>query len=408
MKLWALVASVAIVASACAGGNDNEPGASLNWSRVPAGGTVLSGAGSQRMLSVTAGGPGLVAVGREETGADIDGAVWTSVDGLTWLRVPDEQGVFGGTGDQLMESVAAGGPGLVAVGRENLGDGFDASVWTSVDGLTWLRVPDKAGVLGGTGDQLVESVVAGGPGLVAVGMEESATGFDALVWTSVDGLTWLRVPDDEPAFGGNGDQTMNSVTVGGPGLVAVGWEESATGFDALVWSSVDGLTWSRVPEGGAVFGGAGDQLMESVAAGGPGLVAVGWDGSGGELRSPAVGLDGAVWTSVDGLTWSRVSDDEAVLGGEGFQQMLGVTVGGPGLVAVGRDESGTTDFDAAVWSSVDGITWSRIPHDEAVLGGVGFQHMRSVTLGGPGLVAVGLELGGAGADAAVWVTTTED
>jgi hypothetical protein len=408
MKLWALVALVAIVASACAGGNDNEPGASLNWSRVPAGGTVLSGAGNQRMLSVTAGGPGLVAVGREETGADVDGAVWTSVDGLTWLRVPDEAGVLGGTGDQLMESVVAGGPGLVAVGRENLGDGFDGAVWTSVDGLAWLRVADEAGVLGGTGGQLMESVVAGGPGLVAVGLEESATGFDALVWTSVDGLTWLRVPDDLAAFGGNADQTMNSVTVGGPGLVAVGWEESAIGFDGAVWTSVDGFTWSRVPDEGAVFGGAGDQLMESVAAGGPGLVAVGWDGSGGELRSPTVGLDAAVWTSVDGLTWSRVPDDEAVLGGEGFQQLLSVTVGGPGVVAVGRDESGTTDFDAAVWSSVDGLTWSRVPHDEAVLGGVGFQHMRSVTVGGPGLVAVGLELGRAGADAAVWVTTTED
>ena len=201
---------------------------------------------------------------------------------------------------------------------------------------------------------------------------------------------------------------MLSVTAGGPGLVAVGREDKGADVDGAVWTSVDGLTWLRVTDEQGVFGGTGDQLMESVAAGGPGLVAVGWDGSGGELRSPTVGLDAAVWTSVDGLTWVRVPDAETVLGGEGFQQMLSVTVGGPGLVAVGRDESGTTDFDAAVWSSVDGTKWSRIPHDEAVLGGVGFQHMRSVTLGGPGLVAVGLELGSAGDDAAVWVTTTKD
>ncbi len=36
--------------------------------------------------------------------------------------------------------------------------------------------------------------------------------------------------------------------------------------------------------------------------------------------------------------------------------MNGVTVGGPGLVAVGND-----GFDAAVWISSDGVTWSRVP-----------------------------------------------
>ena len=42
--------------------------------------------------------------------------------------------------------------------------------------------------------------------------------------------------------------------------------------------------------------------------------------------------------------------------------MSSVTVGGPGLVAV-RSDVGR----AAVWISIDGITWSRVPHDEAFL-----------------------------------------
>ena len=74
---------------------------------------------------------------------------------------------------------------------------------------------------------------------------------------------------------------MSSVTVGGPGLVAVGQEgvnsQGYTGAgSAMVWTSVDGMSWSRVPHDEAVFGGEGAQFMHSVSAGGPGLVAVGF------------------------------------------------------------------------------------------------------------------------------------
>ena len=63
-------------------------------------------------------------------------------------------------------------------------------------------------------------------------------------------------------------------------------------------------------------------------------------------------------------TWMRVGHDEAVFGGPGNQSMYSVTAGGPGLVAVGSDESdswapGVTD--GAVWVSADGVIWSRIP-----------------------------------------------
>ena len=62
--------------------------------------------------------------------------------------------------------------------------------------------------------------------------------------------------------------------------------------------------------------------------------------------------------------------------GAGF---LGVVAADPGFVAVG--ESGG---NAAVWTSVDGLTWSPVPHDEAVFGGEGTWAMGYVTRGGPG------------------------
>jgi hypothetical protein len=337
--------------------------AGLAWARIshdaavfgpPAGETTAS------MAWVTVGGPGLAAVGYEGDSETMRAAVWTSADGLAWTRVPYDEAVFGSaaaTGTTTMSSVVAGGPGLVAVGAEWGGEDQDGAVWTSADGLTWSRVQPDEAVFGGYDNQVIESVAAGGPGLVAVGWDHACGESDAAVWVSADGLAWTRVSD--AALGGAGDQVMWGVAAGGPGLVAVGGE-FLTDNSAAVWTSVDGLTWSRVPPDEAVFGGPDSQSMESVAAGGPGLVAVGYDYSGGDA-------DGAVWTSADGLAWARVPHDEAVFGGDGAQSISGVVAGGPGLVAVGGNFLGE-DGAPLVWWSSDGAAWNLLPADEAMVG----------------------------------------
>jgi hypothetical protein len=232
------------------------------------------------------------------------------------------------------------------------------------------------------------SVTAGGPGLVAVGINWSDPGGGA-VWTSVDGITWSRVPHDEAVFGNSG---MLSVTVGGPGLVAVGQDFSTPDGNAGVWTSVDGTTWSRVPNDGSVFGGAGFQRMMSVTAGGPGLVAVGLEDLNLGVNGFSKDRHAAVWTSVDGITWSRVPHDEVVFGGLS-DTMTSVTATAAGLVAVGDNDSGS-----ASWTSVDGTTWSRVPFDETAVAS-----MEGVAVGGPGLVAVGSTNNPDGGDAMVWI-----
>ena len=361
---------------------------SLAWSRVPDD-AVFTGEDGILMASVAGGGPGLVAVGTEASESGLNAAVWTSTDGINWSRVPHDEAIFGGDGDQSMTSVTSGGPGLVAVGTDSFESDLDGAVWTSPDGITWSRVPHDEAVFGDDGDQSMTSVTAGGPGLVAVGTDGPVKNSDVAVWTSTDGISWSRVPHDEAVFGGGGNQSMTSVTSGGPGLVAVGTDASHDDGDPAVWTSPDGVTWSRVPNE-AVFGGedrelmgADRQVMESVTVGGPGLVAVGFEGSFSNS-------DAAVWTSPDGVTWSRVPHDDAVFGGRFSQTMVSVTAGGPGLVAVGWDGP-SSEFKlrhAAVWTSPDGVTWSRVPDDE-VLGADGDQSMSAVTPGGPGLVAVG-------------------
>jgi hypothetical protein len=229
----------------------------------------------------------------------------------------------------------------------------------------------------------MSAVTVGGPGLVAVGERGGdsdqvvqsgawiANREVGAVWTSVDGLTWSRVPHDPSVFGEwEADQgpvsapmhglsaRMADVTTGGPGLVIVGdvyrggW---GTGRGAA-WTSSDGRTWSLATETIEAV------AVNGVTAGGPGLVAV---GMASETPTPSPANEtwmAAVWTSTDGATWSRVPPQPEVLGGPDMQGMGTVATGGPGLVAVGGSSQGLT-----AWTSTDGTTWSLM--DTATLRG---------------------------------------
>ncbi len=389
------------IASTVATTGAPNPDVGLVWARTPCDEAVFGGVNTT-ITSMTVGGPGLVAVGAMEAGEAnaTSPAVWVSADGSSWTRVDDEAfSVEGGGGyGALVISVTRGGPGLVAVGTVPSDGGTDGAVWVSADGYTWTRVEDEA-VFGGAGSQWVLSVTAGGPGLVAVGYEEGVgTGADPVVWVSADAYSWTRL--DEPVSDSPDSQQLHSVTAGGPGLVAVGDHLSdSRGWDAAVWLSPDGYTWTRIEDQVAFSGPQQDEGL-AVVAGGPGLVAVGW----------ATGDDGAtdaaVWVSADGYAWTRI-EDEVVFGGPGGQDISSVVVGGPGLVAVGGEQpADAEDWDtrAVVWVSADGYTWTRAPHDEAVFGGPGFQAIRSVVATGSGLVATGSNWSEDYAGVAVWVS----
>jgi hypothetical protein len=82
------------------------------------------------------------------------------------------------------------------------------------------------------------SVTTGGPGLVAVGLSvlEPGMGSEAAVWVSPDGVSWSPVAYDDSVFGGEGDQVMNSVVVDGSNLVAVGSSGPIETLDGAAWS----------------------------------------------------------------------------------------------------------------------------------------------------------------------------
>ena len=361
-----------------AAGPSVPAGPALGWQRVAPAGS-WSGPGEQRMDALAVAGAGFLAVGSVAGADGSDGAVWRSVDGQEWNRTSGDVAALGGPGDQRLADLAAGPTGWVAVGV----DAASAAAWASPDGQTWQRVAHDEAVFGGPGDQRMESVVAlaDGGGWLAVGSDTGTADQDGAAWRSVDGLTWTRVPD-EAGLGGPGDQHLIDLAMGPSGLVAVGVD----GGTASAWTSAGGTAWSRAD--------IGPGRASGLAVGGGGLI-------GAVGSSAADGLDAELWRSADGLAWSKAGGDDR--GGPLDQELAAVSAGAEIMVAVGRTNLGGGD-DAAAWlSDDDGATWTRSPHAEHVFGGDQAQRMLDVAIW-EGLV---LAVGYSGStpesrDAAVW------
>lgn len=317
----------------------------------------------------------------------------TTVRPLTWTRI--DHPALGGPSGQEVSAVAFDGTRYVAVGSERDGEDQDAAVWFSTDGLDWERVPHDEGLFGGSGDERMSDVVVGGPGFVAVGsswldwtdvsnMADART--VALVWVSPDGVEWSRVEVAEPRSEASYFYAMQGVTVGGPGLIAVGWDFDSESFEgnAATWTSLDGSTWVRNPAGPELS----RALMDDVIPYQGGYVAVGsgrgWLFYGSRGCSPSEQCPAAAWTSDDGSTWTRIESDafsgrfamvETV-----YVEAEAVAVSGTRIFATGFDRS------AAIWTFDIERGWVRVPHTEPLFGGA-FIH--GVAADGDRVVAVG-------------------
>jgi hypothetical protein len=435
----------------------------MTWERIsnPA---VFGGDFAQRMVDVAQGDGMVVAVGSDRSGRDSDAAIWYSLGGRAWSRVPHDEAVFGGDGHQQVNAVAAVGSGFVAVGTEGddatplpsmnePSESFEthAAVWHSDDGITWSRVPHHDALSGGDGGAVMNDVAYDGTGLVAVGAVYHRTepfavygwedgdwavidaDVDAAAWQSDDGVTWTRVVNEGDVFGGDTMRhNMNAVVAGGPGFVAVGIEgfdytgfaystpegtgTQTTGFEyvtenaAAVWTSPDGETWTRVVGESSLSHSGGDvegwATMVDIVATDAGLVAVGrdsWDPPGLGWRQSA-----AVWRSIDGLSWQRTDEP----GELGYAHMQGVTDTGDGrLVAVGTWYDVFNVNTAHMWSSQDnGDTWFRFWVADRMLYGGKPESREEAEAFGPAVIQAVASLGGEaiavgymGDDAAVWI-----
>lgn len=366
----------------------------LAWGRV--GGDVMRPIVGIFAMSQT--DTGLVAAGFDP-GDDNrqNGVIFMSDDGVTWTRLGEEDPALD-EGAVLMYGVTQGGPGLVAVGMGCADDSAPCpahpTVWTSVDGTTWTRTADDDEVFAGSGGALFD-VITLGDGLITVGgvVDTPAEGEFYLVpviFRSTDGVEWVEVLRGDRVVPGEQNAGINALAIGDDGLVvAVGAAANSEGAPvAAVWTSLDGIVWTRADLDAPAFAGEtpGGTVMLDVAWGLSGFVAVGTDG----------GSEAAAWQSDDGLTWDRVeppADDPFA----GSGTIAAVTALEDGFLAAGphgfADRSGTQTIQ--LWTSPDGRVWDRVRH-------LGSGYVMSVaTHDSIALVAGGI-FDDAGFSAAVW------
>jgi hypothetical protein len=225
----------------------------------------------ERILALTAGGPGFVASGRRND----DATMWTSVDGRTWQPVRDAS-----LGQGVIAQLVPTASGVVGFGWR-YSDSYSeiGALWTSPDGTEWLEATNETGLTVARGLQAVGAY----DGRAVAFVEDGSKGL--AIWESTGRAEWTRVGTLKDAKG------IERVAGGPRGWVALGANRA--------WSSPDGQVWSG--------GLPGPDVTADVIADDSGFVAVGSVGSWpGETCGDQRPFAGHTWTSSDGRFWERM------------------------------------------------------------------------------------------------------
>ena len=294
------------------------------------------------------GGPDGAVVTGQEDGPARTLTAFVSANGRAWRQTRS----FGTAASQTVSGVALAPDGAVVAAGTGAGpDSRRPLISLTSTGAAAVRV-DIAKIPGAVEAQLaVNGLAAQGSTQVAVG---SANGFPA-VWTSVNGgNSWTRATGATPAvLSRPGTQQLTSVTHGTMGWLAVGGVTASAAEHPVVVVSADGSSWQAV-DAERVFGAPG-LFTQAAAATGQGYVIVGYQKVRQERNGRVVSVRtvAAAWWSAALNGWQRAGDAAAgALDGAGDRQMLAVTAGPAGFVAVGSHAD-----QPSAWTSADGRTW---------------------------------------------------
>jgi hypothetical protein len=371
---------------------------------------------------VTVAAGGLHTAQQGATREGFVGQVWLERANGAWEAIDNDQFADG----QLTDVVAYKG-GYAAVGveaygraaqRKYLGDNEpDGLIWTSPDGDEWQRVgavlspiaseslevlpdpdasdapaildllgeqpPETVSPAGGKGARSLDAAAPIGNGFIAVGVAYVDGDADPIVVVSSDGKS---VKGENPGAAGAGTQVLSDVCVHGGEAIVVGSSDTGKGNDVLVRHRAKDGTWAKVTDDGS-FGGAGNQQAYSCAASADGFVLVGFDDHSGDA-------DARVWTSDDGLEWTRA--ESGLLGGGGDQWASAVaTVPGGGWLIGGTDTAGGDD-DVALWRLFGDGEMERRDRGEPALSGTGEQSVTDIVVDEDRVLIVGDDYGRVG------------
>jgi hypothetical protein len=194
--------------------------------------TGLGGPGTQRFRDVcVAPDDRAIAVGISGSDGSYDAAVRLRTPNKGWSAGEATDGSFGGPGSQQIYGCAASKEGFIVVGSDDRSGDSDVRVWTSPDGETWTRV--ESGLFGGSGDQWANAVAAVPDGGWLIGGTDTAPGDGDVALWRLDGHDISRRDEGEPELSGPGEQSVTSLMVDDSGVTIVGDDYGRVG----IWQS---------------------------------------------------------------------------------------------------------------------------------------------------------------------------
>jgi hypothetical protein len=162
-------------------------------------------------------------------------------------------------------------------------------------------------------------------------------------WT---GLQWRDVTATAGDFFGHRAPPVQNYGPYDPAKIVVcsGGVAMIGGPDRSVWTSPDGLTWTKSPRGPAYAG------------------PIGWNGM---LAAGRLGGDaGSPWASTDALTWRKAPIRFNTEGCQQVGECIGLTAGPQGIIAVNTEGRMSVMDPGTPYLSTDGVTWTPRPLPE--------------------------------------------
>ena len=291
-------------------------------------------------------------------------AKWTGIKWTSLGPVPDFTTATGDANVSTDMSVFGWSRGYVAFDSSMDMTMMDASSSTlmsasSADGVNWstARPMNLAGLTFAVG---ITSVAESPSGLLAIGrMMGVACGGPSTVsamWTSTDGITWSRVtpPADFASA------SVYQVDGGPSGFIAFGVLQD--GLTQALWISSDGRTWHSKLLPKSVFGKVIVQGATSLPAGFvvSGAVESGEGCGGTQYQTPSL------WWSADGTAWTRATLTGAA---PATNSSMAVTrINDHTYMAVASEWNDATQvMTTKVWVTGDGRTWRQVTSPSPLL-----------------------------------------